>query len=225
MGEIVLVKSPSKKIQHWLLGRVLELIPSSDNKIRSARVKRGDEQVQVHSLKHLYPMELSLTHLHIVKDSGTNNAQNVPNGDVNLVGQLQTDPNFEDPELIGSQDPEPDNVDTGSVLSSVVDNQVIDHNLNSHLDNSNPVSVLSSVVDNQVTDHNLNSSLDLADPVSDFTDLVGNQVIDQNLSSSTTDLVGELHVQPGVNLNANSRRPRRIASSRGRPLDGDYLWY
>ena len=33
-----------------------------DNKARSVKLKRGDGQIQHHSIKHLYPLELSLTH-------------------------------------------------------------------------------------------------------------------------------------------------------------------
>ena len=34
------------------------------NKVRSVKVKRGDGSVQIHSIKLLYPQELSLTHAH-----------------------------------------------------------------------------------------------------------------------------------------------------------------
>ena len=35
-----------------------------DNKVRSVKVKRGNGSVQIHSIKLLYPLELSLTHAH-----------------------------------------------------------------------------------------------------------------------------------------------------------------
>ena len=35
-----------------------------DNKVRSVKIKRGDGSVQIHSIKLLYPLELSLTHAH-----------------------------------------------------------------------------------------------------------------------------------------------------------------
>ena len=44
------------------MGRILEIIIGYDNKIRSVKLKRGDGQICHHSLNHLYPLELSLTH-------------------------------------------------------------------------------------------------------------------------------------------------------------------
>ena len=73
VDDIVLVKNPTKTRPLWLLGRGLELIMSDDNKVRSVKVKRGDGSVQIHSIKLLYPLELSLTHAH---DPGT-----VPNSE------------------------------------------------------------------------------------------------------------------------------------------------
>ena len=35
-----------------------------DNKVRSVKVKSGDGSVQIHSIKLLYRLELSLTHAH-----------------------------------------------------------------------------------------------------------------------------------------------------------------
>ena len=61
-NEIVLVKNPLKPRPFWALGRVTELIHGDDNKVCSVKLKRGDGSVQLHSIKHLYPLELSLTH-------------------------------------------------------------------------------------------------------------------------------------------------------------------
>lgn len=63
-GDVVLVKLPNKPRPYWLLGRIVELIIGFDNKIRSVKVMRGDGQVAHHSINHLYPLELSLTHAH-----------------------------------------------------------------------------------------------------------------------------------------------------------------
>ena len=38
------------------------MVVGHDNKIRSVKVKRGDGLVVHHSINHLYPLELSLTH-------------------------------------------------------------------------------------------------------------------------------------------------------------------
>ena len=64
VDDVVLVKNPAKSRPFWLLGRVLELIVGDDKKICSVKVKRSDGSVQVHSIKLLYPLELSLTHAH-----------------------------------------------------------------------------------------------------------------------------------------------------------------
>ena len=65
IDEVVLIKDTKKKRQHWLLGRVVELLPGSDGKVRAVRLWRGDRRYAVHSLKHLYPVELAVTHSHI----------------------------------------------------------------------------------------------------------------------------------------------------------------
>ena len=62
VNDIVLIQSPSKPRPYWLLGRVIQLFPGNDKLVRSVQVKRGDGAIQTHSLKHLYPLELSLTH-------------------------------------------------------------------------------------------------------------------------------------------------------------------
>ena len=62
--DVVLVKNPAKTRPFWLLGRILELIMDDDNKVRSVKVKRGYDSVQIHLIKLLYPLELSLTHAH-----------------------------------------------------------------------------------------------------------------------------------------------------------------
>ena len=56
------VKHPNKLRPYWLLGRTLELIRGDDDKVRSVKLKRGDGKIVIDSLKHLYPLELSLTH-------------------------------------------------------------------------------------------------------------------------------------------------------------------
>ena len=69
-GDIVLVKNPAKTRQHWVLGRVIELYPGSGGKVRNMTLLRGDAdwekkeglKPELHSLQHLFPMELSITH-------------------------------------------------------------------------------------------------------------------------------------------------------------------
>ena len=62
IGDIVLIQTPNKPRPFWLLGRVMDVIVGHDNKIRSVLVKRGDGQTCHHSICHLYPLELSITH-------------------------------------------------------------------------------------------------------------------------------------------------------------------
>ena len=45
-----------------MLGRVIGLIRGNDQKVRSARFKRGDRSVETHCPSHLYSQKLSLTH-------------------------------------------------------------------------------------------------------------------------------------------------------------------
>ena len=61
-GDVVLIKTPNKTRLYWLLGRVLELIVGHDNAVHSVNLKRGDGLIVYHSVNHLYPLELSLTH-------------------------------------------------------------------------------------------------------------------------------------------------------------------
>ena len=62
IDEIVLVELLNKSRPYWVLGRVLELTRGHDDKIRSVKLKRRDGVVAHHSINHLYPLELSLTH-------------------------------------------------------------------------------------------------------------------------------------------------------------------
>merc|ERR1712215_103631 len=42
VGDIVLVKNPAKTRQHWVLGRIIELYPGPDGKVRNVKLLRGD---------------------------------------------------------------------------------------------------------------------------------------------------------------------------------------
>ena len=61
VDDIVLVKLLNKSRPYWVLGRVLELVRSHDDKVRSVKLNRGDGVVTHHSINHVYPLELSLT--------------------------------------------------------------------------------------------------------------------------------------------------------------------
>ena len=85
--DVILIKHPLKPRLYWQLGRVVKLFPRDDDKIRSFRVKRDDGLTQRYSIKHLYPLGLSLTHDYhplmselekIKKDNYQNTITNVP---------------------------------------------------------------------------------------------------------------------------------------------------
>ena len=55
-----------------------------DNKVRSVNAKRGDESIQIHFIKLLYPLELSLTRAHhpgTIPSSDTDGDEGVDNSD------------------------------------------------------------------------------------------------------------------------------------------------
>ena len=62
VGDYVLIKNPSKKRQHWTLGKVLEFFLGSDGNVWVVKVFRGDEhyktnpQIVIHAIKQLYPL-------------------------------------------------------------------------------------------------------------------------------------------------------------------------
>ena len=85
-GDVVLVKIPNKTRPYWLLGRVLELIVGHDNAVRSVKLKRGDGVVVHHSINHLYPLELSLTHVHRDVSAGNQDETDL---DIEEVEDLQ----------------------------------------------------------------------------------------------------------------------------------------
>ena len=61
LNDIVMINTPGKSRPFWSLGRVVELIPSSDNKTRFVKVKKSDRSESVYAIKHLYPLELNLS--------------------------------------------------------------------------------------------------------------------------------------------------------------------
>jgi len=75
VNDIVLIKNPVKPRPFWLLGKVEELIIGYDNKIRAVKVKQGNNQTNFHSLKNLYPLELSLSHTKTSPHVGDNNVK------------------------------------------------------------------------------------------------------------------------------------------------------
>ena len=67
VDDVVLIKVPNKSRPHWVLGRVIELYPGEDGKVRFVKVTRGHDHVQTQAISNLYPLELTLTHCYFPK--------------------------------------------------------------------------------------------------------------------------------------------------------------
>ena len=55
-------KIPDKPRLYWLLVKIVDLFHGENNKIHSVNMKRRDGLTQKYSIKHLYPLELTLTY-------------------------------------------------------------------------------------------------------------------------------------------------------------------
>ena len=108
-GDVVLVKMPNKSRPYWLMGRVMELVVGHDNKVRSVKLKRGDGVVVHHSISHLYPLELSLTHNH--RDAVNDNQDDTC---VEVVDSESGESNLSNAKLINSDRVEPTQTVQGS---------------------------------------------------------------------------------------------------------------
>ena len=102
-GDVVLIKTPNKSRPYWLLGRVLELVVGHDNVVRSVRLKRGDGIIVHHSINHLYPLELSLTHAH--RDAVGNQSEiNQDSEDDNPLNSQSDDNHVDHPSDLGQNE-------------------------------------------------------------------------------------------------------------------------
>lgn len=59
-GSVVLLRSPIKSRPFWTFVQIVDITPSSDNKIRSVRIKRPNGSISTSSIVHLYPLELDV---------------------------------------------------------------------------------------------------------------------------------------------------------------------
>ncbi|CAL4146372.1 unnamed protein product [Meganyctiphanes norvegica] len=95
VGDIVLLKNIQpdmiKKRQHWCLARILELVPGFDGNIRSVKLLKASadyetrpRQPELHPINHLFPLELSITHNHIIP----------PQDDIDIA-QAEVEPEFD----------------------------------------------------------------------------------------------------------------------------------
>ena len=62
-GDIVLIKDPPQKCQHWKLGKVISLIPGSDGLVHLVKLFKGDPdyrenpKIVIRSIKNFAPIE------------------------------------------------------------------------------------------------------------------------------------------------------------------------
>ena len=201
VDEIVLVKNPAHKRHHWKLGRVLELIYGSDNKIRAVKLLRGDvnyrnsPRVEVHSISHLFPLELSLTHNHVARDGLSDNdattcfEESPVDSTLNPVGQDVDASVFEPANL--DQDIEPD---AGNLSNIMVDPDYLDQ------------APFNPTVDDLVSSP-LDRTQNLVDPVIIQAEP---NIVDPSLQAAQV---------PSL-----ASRPRRTVSRRGRPMDDQFVY-
>merc|ERR1711872_985411 len=193
VNDVVLVRGPpSKKRPAWHLGRILEVFPGDDGKIRSVRLQRADGNYAHHSLNHLYPMELALTHDHVAISPDNSEGQVTVNSDI-------------ESNLVESQSPQ----------VGLTDNLVLSESITPELESS---SFGASVEE----------GMDLAE-VGANSYAVDDQVLSQFSQSespcvSNQDLEFESHSMRD-DVYPLTRRPRRKASTKGRPLDDQFVFY
>ncbi|GFS74355.1 integrase catalytic domain-containing protein [Nephila pilipes] len=56
VGEIVLIENPNKKRLYWLLGKVVELIPGRDGKVRTLKLRCSKTEI-IRSIQRVFPLE------------------------------------------------------------------------------------------------------------------------------------------------------------------------
>ena len=71
VDEVILMKNPAKPRPFSQLGRFVELYLRGDEIICSVGIRKRDGSEELNSIKHLYPMELSLTHSQDTMDPPT----------------------------------------------------------------------------------------------------------------------------------------------------------
>merc|ERR1712030_96158 len=93
IGDVVFVKGPSKDTRpYWKLGRVTKLIPGYDGIVRSVSLLKGEPPEEaIHSICHLYPMELSTTHSHVAHSPINDNDQGGVMENVEVEGYYSED--------------------------------------------------------------------------------------------------------------------------------------
>ena len=199
VNDVVLVKGPPMvKRPFWKLGRVVELFPGDDGKIRSVKVKRSDGEIALHSLCHLYPMELSLTHAY--------------NGS-KVASEPDQLSNVED-NILDESEVRSDGMEWGTPHES-------SEEIANSSDRVTPVDNLDVIISPDSLD------LGLEEVGEDFIP----EVLNSNENSvdfiENEDLVERYFREDPEEEQQYfpSGRPMRNRASRGRPLDGEYIYY
>ena len=198
VNDVVLIRNPAKNRKFWKLGKVLELYPGSDGIVRAVKVFRGDEnyrthpQIVIHSLKHLYPLELSITHDHVSKDMPM--PANI--GDVVMDESRDEETCFND-----------------------LDQEFFD---NFALDSAESQTV-GSEAENIVTDNMSENLQQGPDGVAQDPDTSLFVPINRDRNNGNLLAVGQATEES--NVIGHSRRSKRVASQKMRPLDDQFLYY
>ncbi|GFR21676.1 integrase catalytic domain-containing protein [Trichonephila clavata] len=57
VGEIVLIENPNKKRLYWPLGKVVELIPGRDGKVRTLKLRCSNSEI-IRPIQRVFPLEI-----------------------------------------------------------------------------------------------------------------------------------------------------------------------
>ena len=70
IGDVVLIKHPSKSRPYWKMGMVIQLILGEDNRARFVKLRKADGSEDVYAIKLLYPLEIhaNLNHSNLSND-------------------------------------------------------------------------------------------------------------------------------------------------------------
>ena len=208
VNDIVLVKGPPLvKRPFWKLGRVVELFPGDDGKIRSVKVKRTDGEIALHSVSHLYPMELSLTHAY----NGTR--QSPVREKSNEVGV-----NSNEVEIGTPWDTSGEFTETSNGVVPIQSNAKIKDDDDDDMMDSNgvvPIQSKEKINDDDMMDLDLGLEEvgeDLDDELQEEVDFI-----------QEPDIVNKKNYEDSNTY--PSGRPKRIKASKGRPLDDQFIFF
>ena len=224
VNDVVLVKGPPKvKRPFWHLGRILELFPGDDGKVRSVKLLRADGEIANHSLNHLFPLELSLSHDHTPLEPMAENLdlaelnlefhdfESVEGSGVQSESDLRLDVNLEkqdgDTDLLpvdelDTQGVERYSTDTGDPEGETAEAGALYLN----------ISPLELEIEGN---HELASRGEFLNEIVVGESPEENHVMEQPVPFGSGSALVE----------HQSGRPRRTRTSRGRPLDREFIFY